>query len=45
MGSGPNEEDVRLRAYLLYVERGRSDGRDFDDWLRAEKELKSSTRA
>ena len=40
MASEPNEEDVRMRAYLLYLERGRSDGSDFDDWLRAEQELK-----
>lgn len=30
---------VSLRAYELYLERGRADGRDFDDWLTAEREL------
>ena len=30
------EEEVRRRAYELYAERGREDGHDLDDWLRAE---------
>ena len=38
-----NHEDygdrVSERAYQLYLERGRGDGRDFDDWLAAEREL------
>jgi len=33
------EEKIRLRAYTLYEERGREDGHDLDDWLRAEAEL------
>ena len=33
------EEKIRLRAYMLYEERGREDGHDVDDWLRAEAEL------
>jgi hypothetical protein len=36
----PDAEEIRRRAYLLYLERGRHDGADFDDWLRAERELK-----
>ncbi len=36
----PNlEEQIRLRAYALYEGRGREDGHDLDDWLRAEAEL------
>jgi hypothetical protein len=36
----PNlEEQIRRRAYELYEERGREDGRDLDDWLRAEAEI------
>jgi hypothetical protein len=36
----PNlEEEVRRRAYELYEERGRADGRDIDDWVRAEAEV------
>ena len=34
------EEDIRHRAYELYVHRGRQDGHDLDDWLRAEEEMK-----
>jgi len=40
MGSEPSEEEIRIRAYRRYLERGRSDGQDFDDWLAAERELK-----
>ncbi len=37
--SVPVEDQIRLRAYELYEERGREDGRDIDDWLRAEAEV------
>jgi hypothetical protein len=40
MGSSPSEEDIRLRAYQRYLERGRAPGMEFDDWVEAEKELK-----
>ena len=33
------EEQIRHRAYELYEERGREDGHDLDDWLRAEAEI------
>ena len=33
------EEEIRRRAYELYEERGREDGHDLDDWLRAEAEI------
>ena len=36
----PNEEEIRIRAYQLYLERGAAHGNDFDDWVTAEKELK-----
>jgi hypothetical protein len=32
-------EDVERRAYELYEQRGREDGRDWDDWLQAEREV------
>ena len=35
-----NEDDIRVRAYHRYLERGAGDGADFDDWLEAEKDLK-----
>ena len=33
------EYQIRLRAYQLYEARGRNDGHDLDDWLRAEEEI------
>src|SRR5436190_1070791 len=39
-GSEPSEEDIRLRAYHRYLERGGGHGTDFEDWLEAERELK-----
>ena len=40
MGSEPSEEDIRVRAYHRYLERGGGHGMDFEDWLEAERELK-----
>ncbi len=34
-----SEEQIRQRAYELYVQRGGTDGLDADDWFRAETEL------
>lgn len=34
------EERIRQRAYELYETRGREEGHELDDWLRAESELK-----
>lgn len=33
------EEEIRFRAYELYEERGRQDGMENDDWIRAETEI------
>jgi hypothetical protein len=35
------EEQIRRRAYELYLERKRGDGHDVEDWLDAEAELRS----
>jgi hypothetical protein len=43
MASEPNEEDIRLRAYHRYLERGGQHGRHFDDWVAAEQELKGKS--
>ena len=40
-GGEPTEEEIRYRAYLLYIERGAGDGMDFEDWVRAERELRN----
>ncbi len=34
------QEFIRLRAYRLYEERGGEHGHDFEDWLRAESEVR-----
>ena len=36
-----HKEDIAHRAYELYVQRGREPGRDVEDWVRAEEELRS----
>ncbi len=33
------DEEIRRRAYEIYLERGEQAGRDLDDWLQAEREL------
>ena len=35
-------DDIAERAYRIYVDRGRADGFDREDWLRAERELKAA---
>jgi hypothetical protein len=36
----PTDHEIRARAYEMYLERGGDHGLDFDDWVRAERELK-----
>lgn len=40
---GPDHphEDIARRAYELYEERGAGHGHDWEDWFRAERELRS----
>jgi len=33
------EHQIHLRAYELYEARGREDGHELEDWLRAEEEI------
>ena len=35
----PSQEEIRGRAYEIYLERGDLPGDEIDDWLRAEREL------
>lgn len=35
----PTHQEIAARAYQIYLERGRVDGHDLDDWLQAEYEL------
>ncbi len=38
----PTVEQIQLRAYEIYLQRGRTNGFELSDWLQAEKELKTS---
>jgi hypothetical protein len=40
MASEPSQDDIRMRAYHRYLERGGGHGMDFEDWLAAERELR-----
>ncbi|RMF69675.1 MAG: DUF2934 domain-containing protein [Calditrichaeota bacterium] len=37
----PSEEEIRVRAYQIFLERGAQHGHDLDDWFAAENELRS----
>jgi hypothetical protein len=36
---GPTHEEIALRAYQIYLERGGAPGDALEDWTRAEREL------
>ena len=38
-GNSALDEEIRRRAYQLYVERGEEHGHDLDDWLQAKREF------
>ena len=38
-GSHPTKEEIALRAYQIYLERGGAPGNALEDWTRAEREL------
>ena len=43
-GSMPDvQEQIRLRAYELFEQRGRAEGHDLEDWLQAEAEITQRT--
>jgi hypothetical protein len=42
VGNAVRTEEIRRRAYEIYLERGEQPGRDLDDWLQAERELERS---
>ena len=39
VADSPRHEEIRIRAYEIYIERGGQAGHDLDDWLDAEREL------
>jgi hypothetical protein len=38
----PTHDEIARRAYGLYEERGGGHGRDWEDWLQAERELRGN---
>ena len=43
IGREPTHDEIARRAYQLFEERGADHGHDWDDWLRAERELQGET--
>jgi len=39
----PSREEIALRAYHIYLERGGAPGNELEDWTRAERELLEKT--
>ena len=37
--SVPTRDQIEVRAYEIYLQRGGADGNDVQDWLQAESEL------
>ena len=35
----PTTEEISLRAYQIYLQRGGAPGNEFEDWIQAEREL------
>jgi hypothetical protein len=35
------ESEIRVRAYEIYAQRGCTNGREAEDWLEAEREVKA----
>lgn len=40
-GNSVREEEIRRRAYEIYLEGGEQPGRELEDWLQAEREFES----
>jgi len=38
----PNYDEIRRRAYEIYLERGGLPGEELEDWLQAEREVESA---
>jgi len=43
--STPTHEQIAARAYEIFIERGRPQGRDLDHWLEAEAQLRASAQS
>jgi len=44
VSQAPSEEQIRQRAYELYVESGYSDGNQEEHWFAAERELRGKAK-
>ena len=44
-GAQPTHEQIALRAYHIFLERGSTPGNPMEDWLRAERELMESSKS
>lgn len=40
----PTQEQITARAFQIYVRNGRKEGRDTENWLEAEAELRTEAR-
>jgi hypothetical protein len=40
----PTQEEIALRAYHIFLERGSTPGNEVEDWLQAERELKAEVK-
>ena len=38
--SRPTSDEIRMRAFQIYLDRGGTHGYDVDDWLQAEREVR-----
>lgn len=45
VANSARHEEIKIRAYEIYIERGGQPGHDVDDWLQAEQELEPKVRA
>ena len=44
LSAQPTYDEIANAAYQRYLSRGGSDGRDFEDWIEAERELRERGR-
>jgi hypothetical protein len=41
-GPSPTQHQIAVRAYQLWEEKGRPDGKDREDWFEAERQLRAT---
>lgn len=41
----PTQEQIALRAYQIFLERGATPGNEFEDWVEAERQLLENGKA